>query len=114
MTTIYFPLALISIWGEGSVYQSTLNAIKLHEILDHTMLPVSAILLVCMHTMTEAWSKAYLNFILFNSYLLCLRAMPYVPQLQGYWVSWVAYSYNQHRPLNYKAIQSAPPPCYAE
>ena len=40
--------------------------------------------------------------------------MPYVPQLQGYWVSWVAYGYNQHRPLNYKAIQSAPPPCYVE
>ena len=78
MTTIYFPLALISIWGEGSVHQSTLNAIKLHEILGHTMLTVSAILLVCMHTMTEAWSKAYLYFkffkfifIVFEGYALC-------------------------------------------
>ena len=76
MTTIYFPLALISIWGEGSVHQSTLNAIKLHEILDHTMLPVSAILLVCMHTMTEAWSKTYLYFILFYLiHIYCVQGL---------------------------------------
>ena len=40
--------------------------------------------------------------------------MPYVPQLQGYQVSQVTYGYNQHWPLNYKAIQSAPPPRYVE
>ena len=56
MTTIYFPLALISMWGEGSIHQTTLDAIKLCEILNHTMLLVSAISLVCMHTMTETWS----------------------------------------------------------
>ena len=63
MTTIYFPLALISMWGEGSIHQTTLDAIKLHEILDHTMLLILAILLVCMHTVTEARSKAYLDYI---------------------------------------------------
>ena len=51
-------------WGEGSIHQTTLNAIKLREILDHTMLLVSAILLVCMHTMTEARSKAYLDYMI--------------------------------------------------
>ena len=61
MTTIYFPLALISMWGKGSIHQTALDAIKLHEILEHTMLLVSAILLVCMHTMTETQSKAYLD-----------------------------------------------------
>ena len=61
MTTIYFPLALISMWGKGSIHQTALDAIKLCEILDHTMLLILAISLVCMHTMTEAQSKAYLD-----------------------------------------------------
>ena len=69
MTTIYFPLALISMWGEGSIHQTALDAIKLCEILDHTMLLVLAISLVCMHTMTETRSKAYLDCMI--QYILC-------------------------------------------
>lgn len=63
MTTIFFPLALISMWGEDSIHQTALDATKLREILIHTMLLVSAISLVCMHTMTEARSKAYLDYM---------------------------------------------------
>ena len=64
MTTIYFLLALISMWGEGSIHQTTLDVIKLRKILDHTMLLVLAISLVCMHTVTEARSKAYLDYMI--------------------------------------------------
>ena len=63
---------------------------------------------------TFAWYCWGFFFFFFNSYLLCLRAMPYVPQLQAYWVSQVSCSYNQHWPLNYKAIQSTPPSHYVE
>ena len=63
MATIFFPLALISTWGEGSIHQTALNSRKLCKILDHTMLLVSAILLVCMHTMTEVRSKFYLDYM---------------------------------------------------
>ena len=61
MATIFFPLALISMWGKGSKHQSVLDAEKLRKVLDHTMLLVSTISLVCMHTMTKARSNTYLD-----------------------------------------------------
>ena len=61
MATIFFPLVLISMWGEGSKHQSVLNAVRLREILDHTMLLISAISLVFTHSMTEARSNTYLD-----------------------------------------------------
>jgi hypothetical protein len=63
LSTIFLPLALISMWGEGTSHPSPEDAVKFHQILDHTMLLVSAILLVCMRTMTEARSAAYLNYM---------------------------------------------------
>ena len=63
MATIFLPLALISIWGEGSIHQRALDSRKLCEILDHTMLLVSAISLVCMCTMMEVRSKSYLDYM---------------------------------------------------
>ena len=63
MATIFLPLALISVWGEGSIHQTALDSRKLCEILDHTMLLVLVISLVCMHTMTEARSKSYLDYM---------------------------------------------------
>ena len=61
MTTIFLPLALISMWGEGSTHLTALHVSKVREILDHTMLLVSAITLVCMRTKTEARSMSYLD-----------------------------------------------------
>lgn len=55
MTTVYFPIALISIWGEGSLYCSP----SFQRILDHTMALVSAVSLACMRTMTETRMSAY-------------------------------------------------------
>jgi len=61
MCLIYLPLALIYLWGEGSVHPSADDAIQFRQILDHTMSLVSAILLASMHTMTRARSDAYLE-----------------------------------------------------
>lgn len=63
MATIFLPLALISMWGEGSTHQTALESARLREILDHTMLLVSAIALVCMRTMTQARSNSYLDYM---------------------------------------------------
>jgi hypothetical protein len=61
LSTIYFPLALISMWGEGTSHASPNDAYQFQKILDHTMLLVSAISLACMHTMTKARAAAYLD-----------------------------------------------------
>ena len=60
LATIYFPIALISLWGEG-VSGPIKNAVQFRRVLDHTMLAVSVISLACMRTMTKARSDAYLS-----------------------------------------------------
>jgi hypothetical protein len=54
MATVYLPVALIGIWGEGSVHLSSSAASSFRQVLDHTMALVSAISLACMRTMTVA------------------------------------------------------------
>jgi hypothetical protein len=61
LSTIFIPLALISMWGKGSSHSSPQNAIKFRHILDHTMLLVSAISLACMRTMTQTRASAYMD-----------------------------------------------------
>jgi hypothetical protein len=61
LSTIYLPLALISMWGVGTTHTSPTNSIRFHRILNHTMLLVSAISLACKHTMSQAHSSAYLT-----------------------------------------------------
>jgi hypothetical protein len=60
LSTIYLPLALISMWGVGTAHTSPADSIRFRRILDHTMLLVSAISLACKHTMSQARSSAYL------------------------------------------------------
>jgi hypothetical protein len=61
LSTIFIPLALIIMWGEGTSHASPEDAVKFRQILDHTMLLVSAISLVCMRTMTQTRATAYIN-----------------------------------------------------
>jgi hypothetical protein len=63
LSTIFIPLALIIMWGEGSSHSSPEDAARFREILDHTMLMVSAISLACMRTMTQTRSAAYLKYM---------------------------------------------------
>jgi hypothetical protein len=63
LSTIFLPLALISMWGEGTPHPSPEIATRFHHILDHTMTVVSAISLACMCTMTLRCSAAYLEYM---------------------------------------------------
>jgi hypothetical protein len=59
ITTIYLPIALISLWGKGTAQVSQSAAARLKQVLDHTMDLVSAVSLACMRTMTESRMDAY-------------------------------------------------------
>jgi hypothetical protein len=63
LSTIFLPLALISMWGEGTPHPSPEIATRFRRILDHTMTVVSAVSLACMHTMTLRRSAAYLEYM---------------------------------------------------
>ena len=63
LSTIFLPIALISIWGDGTQHPSPDIAAQFHCILDHTMLLVSAVSLACMRTMTSRRSAAYLQYM---------------------------------------------------
>jgi Transposase family tnp2 len=65
MSTIYLPLALISLWGDGTSHPSTDISVKLRHVLDHTMALVSAVTLACLRTMSQARATAYRNYIIF-------------------------------------------------
>ena len=51
MTTVYIPLALISLWGDDGTSRPA--TAKFSHILDHTMASVSAVSVACLQTMTE-------------------------------------------------------------
>jgi len=59
MTTVYLPMALISLWGKGTSHASQSAAARLKGVLDHTIGLVSAITLACMRIMTETRMTAY-------------------------------------------------------
>jgi len=59
MAGVYLPLALVSLWGEGSLHPSQKNSSKLRAILDHTMMLFSATRLACLRTVTPARLSAY-------------------------------------------------------
>lgn len=59
MWTVYLPMALVSLWGEGISHQSADTPQKLRDVLDHSMALASAITLACMRTTTQARATAY-------------------------------------------------------
>lgn len=61
LSTIYLPIALISLWGADSVHPSPARAARLRQVLDHTMLLVAVVILACKHTMTLQRSQNYLE-----------------------------------------------------
>jgi len=63
LSTIYLPLALISMWGEDTLHPSSREADRFRQLLDHTMLLVSAISLACMRSMTKTRATAYLDYM---------------------------------------------------
>ena len=67
MSTIYLPLALVSLWGEGTSHPSADIGVKLCHVLDHTMALVSAVTLACSQTTSQARTTAYRNYIVITS-----------------------------------------------
>lgn len=63
MITVYLPIALIIMWGEGSSHSTPETAAWLRRVLDHTMALVSAITLVCRRSMSQERATAYRNYI---------------------------------------------------
>jgi len=63
MSTVYLPISLVSLWGEGTSHRSPSVAASLREVLDHTMALVSAVSLACARTMTSNRMLAYQNYI---------------------------------------------------
>lgn len=63
MTTVYLPLALVSVWGEGSAHPTREVAAHLRQVLDHTMHLVSAIRISCYRVMTASRITAYRSHI---------------------------------------------------
>ena len=61
--TIVLPIALVSLWGEGTVHPTEAIARHRREVLDHTMALVSAVLVAGMHYSTQYRAKAYLEYI---------------------------------------------------
>ena len=62
--TIYLPLALISFWGDRSPHGY--EASRFHAYLAHTMLLISAVMIVCKHTASERCSHDFLQCITHN------------------------------------------------
>lgn len=63
MAIVYLPIALVSMWGEGTTHATPAIASSFREGLDHTMDLVSAMSLVGMRTMTERRMSAYRRYI---------------------------------------------------
>jgi hypothetical protein len=60
MSTVYLPISLVSLWGEGTVHRSPSVASSLRNVLDHTMAFIS---LACARTMTNARMLDYQKYI---------------------------------------------------
>ncbi|KAI8989143.1 hypothetical protein BD414DRAFT_327419 [Trametes punicea] len=63
LCTVYLPLALISLWGFGASYAATKNPGFLLEVLDNTMMLVSAVTVLCKRSTNRRRSKKYGEYL---------------------------------------------------
>jgi hypothetical protein len=63
LATVFVPIALISLWGDGFVDGTPHTQAVFREILDHTMHLISAVLLVCKRTATRTRASSYRNHL---------------------------------------------------
>jgi hypothetical protein len=71
VTTIHIPVALVSLWGEGTEHPSETVRSNLRTALNHTMSLVCAVSLACKRTMSAFRMNAYRMHII--SWLSKLR-----------------------------------------
>lgn len=62
-STVYLPLALVKLWGEGSAHATTEAASRYRQVLDHTMALVSAITLACTRITSSARAATYRQYM---------------------------------------------------
>ena len=63
LATVYMPLALVSVWGDGTAHASAGLATELRHVLDHSMTLFSAVHLACLRTVTPERQTAYQRLI---------------------------------------------------
>lgn len=63
LCTVYFPLALVSLWGSGAVYGANRDAAFLLRVLNNTMMLVSAVIVLCKRTTTIRRSQKYREYL---------------------------------------------------
>jgi hypothetical protein len=63
MYLVYLPIALVSLWGEGTTHRSADTATKLRAVLDHTMELCCAVTIVCLRSMTPTRAEAFRSHI---------------------------------------------------
>ena len=63
LITVYIPLALISLWGDGMAHKSKNIDVQLRQALDHTMALVQAVYITCARSMTIKRAIAYRSFV---------------------------------------------------
>jgi hypothetical protein len=73
MCTIFFPLALISLWGDGTPCPLSSPDPELQPLLHLTMLLVSAVHIACKRTLTREDATAYRTYMV--EYLNLLREL---------------------------------------
>ena len=71
--TIYLPLALISIWGQGIPHKSDYEGFRASQVLNHTMLLISAVTIASKHSVSKSRSFDYLDQM--SQYLSGLQVM---------------------------------------
>jgi hypothetical protein len=64
LITVYIPIALIILWGEGSIHDTPATARFARQTLDHTMAFVSAVILIFYRSSSTSRSEAFLRYIL--------------------------------------------------
>jgi hypothetical protein len=64
MFTVYLPIALVSMWGHGTLHSSVHKALRLRAVLDHTMHLVSAVTIICLRTTTTRRAETFHSHII--------------------------------------------------
>lgn len=64
LSTVYLPISLTVLWGEGSKHKSPSRAAYARRVLDHTMSLVQAITLACSRSTTSDRISAYRDYVL--------------------------------------------------
>jgi hypothetical protein len=63
LATVFLPIALVSLWGEGMIHKTPEDASAFRGILDHTMALFSAVTLICYRSTTRRRANEFLRYL---------------------------------------------------